>query len=198
MIDPKHRIIFVRNPKTASQSIQRGLWGNPRNRPDYIVNLDHLPPIENSIRYPDYWQSCIKFTCVRHPIDRIISMYYHLNRYRPKINLGTFEDWARNDFPYTNEIWIKEHQSGYNIIDQIQYVEDVDFIIRFECIDKDFRCFCETIGIESKTLGVCNTSNRDRNGFPEISNSNFEKFLNQRFRLELERFDYPEFPGCSG
>jgi hypothetical protein len=196
LIDTKLELIFVRNPKTATQAIQNSLFGWTNKRPKHIINLNHLSVDAIAKKYPEQWKRFYKFTCIRHPVDRIISMFHYLKKYKPRVVTLSFEDWVKADFPHWEAIWSNEYEAGCNIIHQTSYTSGVDFIVRYESLTTDLKILCEQTGLEIPELKIVNSSNRDRNTIPEISNSEVMDILNEKFRMEYQLFGYAEFePG---
>ena len=165
--DPK--FIFVHIPRTGGTSTRRALkeycephydnkalekWHFKLSQYNEILNLDLT--------------SYFKWTRVRNPWDRLVSIYSrrkrdkHFAKKFPECsNLAkekSFEEWlkviiSRNKEPVEMYEGIYRH-----IFNQRQYIENenLDFVSRFENINEDFDYFCKQIGIPNIELPKIN------------------------------------------
>ena len=132
MINHKRKYIFIRIPKTASQSVQKTL-----NKKD---KQTHIRLCQIKKEYHKYF----KFTFVRNPLDRIVSAFFflrndglnkqdkiwanqHINKYS---DFNTFvRSWINK-----NNIWSHHHfRPQYFYITNNKYsLPPIDFIGYFE------------------------------------------------------------------
>ncbi len=149
--------IFVHIPKTGGISISRALFGN--------LAGGHAPIRHYQIVFDQAeFDSCFKFTFVRNPWDRLYSAYRFLSR-----GGMTTEDSE----------WAKRHLAAFDSFDsfvhegltmpsvvlyphfrpQVEFIRipgrtrfPVDFVGRFERIDRDFAVVRERLGVRAPLL----------------------------------------------
>ena len=154
MISHKHKCIFVHIPKTAGMSVENSfikalglrlfagqchsllLTYNKDQKygPQTLAHLSAEEYINYNYVTEKQFKDYFKFTFIRNPYDRILSIYrhYHYHRYI------SFDTFLKYEFP------ILKKDRYYFIRPQYEYVFDkynkkqVDFIGRFESLEKDF------------------------------------------------------------
>jgi hypothetical protein len=139
------------------------------------------------------WDAAYKFTLVRNPWDKAVSLY----EYRKKKNrtgiasrgIG-FSDWVRvtygedKDFSYYDARafqpqveWLKDNEGKISI----------DFIGKFESINKDFDQIRSVIGVE-QSLPHLNASKRT--GYRTYYDDETRDIVARWFREDIETFGY--------
>jgi len=118
------KIIFIHPPRCSGTSIEASFnWHNEREK--------HLKA--SAIRQKlekDKWESSFKFSIVRNPFDRVISMY-HAPYYR-RIKKGFLFETLES---FIVDIKIPPNEYGIECCDYID--EKIDFIIKFETREDD-------------------------------------------------------------
>lgn len=91
------------------------------------------------------WDEYYKFSFVRNPWDRLVSMFFFRRDYR-KMYPSNFPfeeflfDWVEKNCNWQQYCWFEDR------------MEEFDFIGRFENLEADFRHICEVIGAEGLEL----------------------------------------------
>src|SRR5438132_1423721 len=198
MISFRKQFLFVHIPKTAGNSIQTILRDYSE---DEIVALrGEQDGIERfGLRNPNYkirkhstlaeyraalgeeqFRNLYKFTCVRNPWDRMVSYYFTPSR--------DAKDWARKEFR-------KMILKALSVADYLRLDEgeedpfrNVDYIMRFENLAKDFRTVCGTLNISPATLPRYNRSTREH--YSKYYDDELREFVRMRFAAEIEHFGY--------
>ncbi|SMO55738.1 Sulfotransferase family protein [Alcanivorax sp. DSM 26295] len=148
----KKKVIFIHIPKSAGTAVRVAL-GEPE------AGRHHLPWWVYQQASPRRFEEYYKFAFVRHPLTRALSAYSYLKRggnqlgdlstsdYLNKYN--NFEDFLEGELLKGAMIYhpIFRPQSWYlcNYKGEIQ----VDFVGKFESIDKDFQHVANQIGLKS-------------------------------------------------
>lgn len=174
MISDKHWCLFVHVLKTGGQSVELFFlrhynldWDNraplllayndDRTRgPERLAHLyasEYVPlGYIDAERFRDYY----KFAFVRNPWSRLVSEY----RYRSYGSHYSFKEFVKEDLPAADD-----YTDAYrHIVPQSDYVLDkagkslVDFVGRFETLQKDFERVCEQLGFDDKELPRRNVS----------------------------------------
>lgn len=163
-ISHRHRFIFFANPKTGSSSVRQMLDPytdvfSVKNR--FAVTPEnpfypHMRPIEARDFFRRFgwdFDRYRKFTFVRNPWARLVSLYEHIRRVEPGIE--PFSQWLDSIRPHgqggggeDGQRWRK-----YGTYSLKHFVEDetgrslVDRVIRLENIDRDLLPYLRSIGI---------------------------------------------------
>lgn len=203
MISFKHRFLFVHIPKTGGNSIQNILRDYSE---DHIVCLaPHHDGVErfevknDQFRLDkhstlgdyrrelgeDAFVRLYKFCGVRNPWERAISFYFSPHRGLTEWNREAFVQLISREMrPITSYLTLDGTSR--------RPFENVDFIMRFEHLNEDFRQVCERIGLPPQDLPVRNKSTRDY--FTRYYDSGLARWIHHRFAEEIEYFGY-QFPG---
>lgn len=148
-----YRCIFVHVPKTAGVSVSRELFGNLSGGHTSIATYEIVFSRRD-------FESYFKFAFVRNPWDRLYSAYRFLQ------SGGMSEGdrrWADQNLAGISNFteFVTDHLRRKNIISSIHFIPQyrflcrpgmkevrVDFLGRYECLDRDFRTVKERIGFD--------------------------------------------------
>ena len=180
-INHKKRFVFIHIPKTAGNSIKQALGL------DRSVTLHKRP---TKLCSKNIWEKYFTFTFVRHPIDRLISSYsYHAQEtYNGNLNkkIKNLENLSLNE--YFNRM---NRVSHILITPQINHIThkysntDIDYIGKFENINKDFEYISSHLDINNKLPYLNKTEHKHIN----ISNNNLERIV-KFYEADFVTFDY--------
>lgn len=201
MISLKYNFLFVHIPKTAGNSIQNILRTYSEDR---VVCLNPLQDgverfgviserfrTQKHSKLKDYrtalgndlFTKLFKFTTVRNPWDRMISNYFSPHR-------GDVF-WSRDHFK--NLIFEVEPITSYLILDpyDVQTLSSfryIDYFIRYENLNEDFKKACDLIGIPWEPLPTRNKSKRQ--SYEQYYDDELIELVQNRFFNEIEYFNY--------
>ena len=148
MISHKHKCIFIHIPRTAGTSIEEWIEGLDWWR--IKKETKHLLASQAKEIYSEYWEDYFKFSFVRNPWDRMVSMLKYSSFYGVYVNpQKKHVDCSKYLEKYGTPITVeydhrfydtknlnkKQHKPNCvygNILD-----EDLDFIGKFEDLKKD-------------------------------------------------------------
>jgi Sulfotransferase family len=198
MISLQKRFLFVHIPKTAGNSIQSALRDYSedelvvlRKEQDGIERFGLRNPMFNIKKHStlaeyrdalgdQQFRQLYKFTCVRNPWDRMVS-YYFTPTQNPEI-------WNRKKF---RGIISK----AVSVADYLRLnrgekdpFENVEYIMRFENLDDDFRAVCASLRIPASSLPHYNRSNSEH--YSKYYDVELRELVRERFAAEIERFGY--------
>jgi hypothetical protein len=198
MISFQKRFLFVHIHKTAGNSIQSILR---RYSEDEIVSArPHQDGIERfGVRNPNYqikkhstlaeyraalgeaqFRSLYKFTCVRNPWDRMISLYFSPSRKRGEWDRKEFKKLVSNTISATDYLRLEKNDADP--------FSNVDRVMRFETLPADFRSVCAELSIPWTALPLYNRSSRDH--YAKYYDNELRELVRRRFASEIERFSY--------
>ncbi len=189
MICKKRKFIFIDITKTAGSSIRKALSGSPRPKRHHSIRNIFESHKFCSTLTKDQIENYYKFTIVRNPYDRIVSFWRYMRVIKNKLHNISFEDFllkiedgefSRRELCYTPMInWVIDNN------DKIA----VDFIGRFESLDKDFRKICEKINVKYRPLEkIC--SSGDREPCWAYYNERTKNIVDNMYKKDFEIFNY--------
>lgn len=144
---------------------------------------------------PHIYKKLFKFATIRNPYDLLISSYFSRNRGRTT--------WDRNEFKKliqgvsTMREYIVEdsflskidRKLGLNLSPKFKPLDgDIDFIIRFEHLNDDFKKVCEAIDIPFSPLPHRNKSTRKH--YTEYYDQELIDMVSERFHEEISLNNY--------
>jgi len=168
MIRPEYKAIFFHAPKTAGTSIEEAFGIENIDPPDgkHANVLEIKNHLFLNIKKPWIYEDYFKFTFTRNPFGLIFSFY---NYHRRTTNLFKLRNGEFDTFEKFI-LEIGEHGVSENIIcngkslragincfsrikqKQFSYIDDemeIDFIGRFESLEKDFKLISRVVGLDS-------------------------------------------------
>jgi len=211
MINRKYKCIFIEVPKTGSTSI-RSLVGSPKyphlDIKETIYNIKHFLPFYN-LRYYKYVNyiyknilptktrnsigeniidEYFKFGIVRNPWSRTVSLYNRKEgiQMRNKMSFEEFVNWIN----YSSDTCIYPSRK----LNQLDWFKDsngklfVDFIGKFESLNKDWEHISEILGILDKLPHK--NKNTSRKHYSEYYNSKTKEIIRKKFLTDIEYFEY--------
>ena len=146
--------------------------------------------------YDDFY----KFTIIRHPIDKLLSILRFRNRRKPlwpskKYSQGSFisahKDKIISIINPTDEFLRFDNSSELFLTPYFYENEEiiVDDIFRYENLKEDWKTICSRINISYEELPHLNKSH-DNKHFTEILDMETIKFFEDFFSEEIERLGY--------
>lgn len=175
MLCHKYKCIYIHIPKTAGKSIQhvftRQLGLRSKDGSELLVGMNDDPalgpPVLSHLKASEYvrhgylsqeqFDSYFKFSFVRNPWDRIVSEY----KFRGYPRKTDFKTYLLNHLPEPG--WTDRY---IHTIPQYEFLYDasgnllVDYLGKFERLEKDFDEICHKIGISRIALPHLNISSR--------------------------------------
>ena len=186
IIDDKNKFVFICVPKTGSTSIRRRL-GNFKDPPPEIYHMSIKDVLEQYPHVKDYF----KFAFVRNPYDRIFSTYINLKydgHYWATDLKGkkTFREFVLDfkNSEYSKYIHLQPQSSCVKIDGNLA----VDFLGKFQNLQKDFRKVEEILNLEPKPLIKIRVSSKDKE--PKIIDQQIKDIIYDIYREDFESFGY--------
>jgi len=192
--------IFIHIPKSAGVSLNRELFGN-------LGGAHRTVRIYKRVFGPSTFKKYFKFTFVRNPYSRLLSAYRFLKRggFCEKDRLWAEQNLAQFDsFRDFVHGWLTEESAmKYNhFMPQFVFVCDrsfepeVDFIGRFETIDKDFKMVCKKLNISRSLKKYNRGPEKEAHWSTYYTEKELEKVY-EVYRKDFELFDYSEMPAVN-
>ncbi len=156
--------VFVHVPKTGGQSISAvlppGHVAAPRGLP-----RRHPTALDWRVFAREQYADAFSFAIVRNPWERLHSFYHYGRRKLVALDgwfdsFETFVGWVVGGSPSPSPEWNRAQmtQSVYLLDGSGELI--VDFVGRFESIERDWREVCRRIGVDERVLPRRNASGR--------------------------------------
>lgn len=204
--------VFIHVPKTGGVSIDRFL----KNECSLTGFTGHYPASYIKETNPEIFESSFKFSFVRNPWDRLVSAFHfmsqggyskidkviyqnHIAQYEGDFNRFVLELPNKSNFVYPNEPLTEFYADGLpydtsHFLAQTFWLCDsnnnilVDFVGRFEDLDRDFDKVCAHIGLRSAQLELSNKSNHDH--YRNYYTSETAAIVASLYQSDIENFGY--------
>jgi len=138
MISDKYKFIFLHHGKCGGVSVKESLKKRVEDcrmtAPHPKLKEMEAEIIEKGFNPSDY----LKFTIVRNPWDRCVSLYYHL--ITGGFTTKTFEEIFYDD---------GQHKSVKNLGFKL---EEMDFVLKLENLQSDYDSLCDRLGLPRSEL----------------------------------------------
>ncbi len=194
-----HKTIFIHIPKTAGCSLSEcldipssgivSLRGEIQesDKRKYHVKGDwwhHLPVVKVKDILPrDVFEQYFKFTFVRNPWDRVVSLFFFTRRL-------PLSETCSLDF----ETWVKYYCQRENVYSQSDLITDgagnflVEFIGRYENLNHDWMRVSQRLSLPSKRLPHYNQTKRMH--YSNYYDEHTKQLVGERFQEDIDRFGY--------
>lgn len=196
MISHKYKLIFIHIPRTAGTSIEKALCGKDWLR--IHSPSKHLTAHSAKKIYAEYWNEYFKFSFVRNPWDRMVSLlkygwFYGVSLdtkkiLRPEKYFNKFKK-IEYDTRYFNYSQFNDYKNIEDAIYQNIYGEEMDFIGRFESLEEDFKTICEINNIKNLALLHIEKS-PNRKEYREYYDNNVKQLIEQKYKKDIDKFNY--------
>lgn len=197
MINHEYKCIFIHIPRCAGTSMEVSIHGDSYKMENF--RYKHLTSSYAKILYKDYWDDYFKFSFVRNPWDRMVSMSKFPSFYGCKINdkgLLNIQNYLKK-FPVIEIDERTDCKKKYNkkIIKNSVYknilIEDIDFIGRFENLKDDWSFVCDKLNGVPPDLGMHQpTKLRAKKHYSKYYNQATLKLVEKIYQKDIEYFDY--------
>jgi hypothetical protein len=193
----RHKFLFVHIPKTAGNSLQNILRNYSE---DEIVCLaPHQDGVERfEVRNANYnfhkhstlaeyqrelepsvFQSLFKFACVRNPWDRLISFYFSPHRGETQWDRARFLELLRITPGISHYLRLPDREASFR---------NIDFFLKFETLNEDFRSLCSHLRIPPQDLPTRNSSRHEH--YSKYYDSELREIVARQYADEIGFFGY--------
>lgn len=196
IISHEYKFVFIATPKTGTTSIHKALQEFVSDGAGIVLDKTkdgkHQTALDIRAQMgTGLWEEYFSFGFVRNPFDWILSWYNF--RSRPELgdpNHPNHDRWTGNmsfeDF-VINDI-VRGRSPGDYLTDENGEVM-VDFVGRYEQLDRDFDEICRRIGLPKISLPSLNISKKRMNPDKLFTPAAWAA-AEERFRHDLELFGY--------
>lgn len=176
MISHQHQCVFIHINKNAGCSIERAFQWKLR---DHTRPTDIIKEIGE-----EKWHRYFKFAVVRNPWDRLVSMYSAQKREK-RTGTASFKEWIECSWKCNYGGNSKQDQFHQMTTDNKEIC--MDFLLRFESLQEDFKYVCDKIGVDL-TLPHINKS--DHQHYSNYYDEETIEFVRKWHKRDIEEFGY--------
>jgi len=222
IISHTHKYIFIKSLKTAGTSIEAALsqccgendmvtplgdyWFNRDERGEWIhssMNAEgfsqHDPAAEVKRKVPpEIWNDYFKFSIIRNPWDRVVSLFAWEARNRPAPKAAR-RFYHRLGLPFdefgeTKKLFRTFVQGDWTTNDRFYLIDGelcVDFVIRYERLAEDFAELCARVGLPRIPLPHLKAGlRRAERGYTDYYDETSKAIVSERHRQDIRLFGY--------
>ncbi|MFT6906957.1 MAG: hypothetical protein ACJAS1_003630 [Oleiphilaceae bacterium] len=217
LVSHRKKFIFIKTAKTAGTSVEvffekycfpEGEWVLSHRREEYVNSdtgivgfrgngkgdekfYNHMPARKLYDELgDDIWEQYFKFSTIRNPFDKMVSAYFHFEKYQNRdkylsdnlTDVKRFQDWVKG---------------GGKILDKDIYMINgkvaVDHFIRYEHLKDDIEEVCKKLNLDYDLDDLPNlkAEHRDRSlPYRSFYDSETEKLVRELYDFEIEYFGY--------
>lgn len=208
MVSNQYKCIFIEIPKTGSSSI-RAIIGNPEKPHLDIMqtkmeiesvlqlnaiynanNQQQWNPKEIKDRAEQIFHDYFKFSFVRNPWDRTVSLYERREgqQMADKMSFEEFVGWIN----YSSDTCLHptRHRNQLDWLTDLEGNEAMDFIGRFENLEQDWAEICARLGIGNKPLPHANKNPGKQKHYTEYYTDKTRALIGEKFKTDIDYFGY--------
>ena len=159
IVDSDKRYIFIHIFKTAGNSVRQAMGVDPEETKEFMGGHVDSWAVRHGLGKHDRgddWDNFFKFTFVRNPFDWLVSVYHHMKTWGEGWRQAPVKEQNMSFEQFLNyivfDLMSKEQDPTINKYQlQKDFVTDhdgavmVDFIGRFEHLDRDVKVICRKL-----------------------------------------------------
>lgn len=198
-INQKHNLLFIHIPKNAGTTIENifSMYNNPSSLwsgSELVLNEGNFAPQHLNYTlltkvYPEVnFDSMIKFTFVRNPYNRVISVFnWNLKYgwYTPKFD----KKFTNKEFNNFLKEFVSKQDSSHKLPQSFYFDCEYDFVGRVENFKEDFTNFLTKYNIPIKYKGQHDNKTNSNQILNKLSLENID-LINKLYEEDFKRFNY--------
>ncbi len=159
-----------------------------------VVNAGHIRAAGLCERMGDEWHKYFKFAIARNPWDRLVSSYHYFVQDEEKRYTELGEKIAQCGGFRGFCVALHELDLDPHFDPQVSYMIDyngkmlLDWVGRFEFLERDLRAFCAKFGIPLQTVPHYRRSSRS--DYRSYYDEETQAIVAERYRSDIAAFNY--------
>jgi hypothetical protein len=192
MISHTQKCIFIHIPKCAGSSMALWMKNKMKSKPNKSIGLFTHSRLEDFEGRIDNIDDYFKFTFVRNPWARVVSMHSYLKKRRDN---GSKPGWYVNDdfnLFVGEQMWNEKNnrrsQLPFSLCSYVADIKNFDFIGKTENLIDDLNSMCKCIGI---SMGHFPNKNKSvYKHYTEFYDEATQKIIADKYAKDIEIFEY--------
>ena len=185
MIDHQRKLLFVHIARTGGTSVESALVGNDWWRID--PKTKHLSARQMRAFYgEDIWNKYKKFSIVRNPWDRVISMWA-TGWWSPELNMAGIENHSGLK-QFIERLSPHEHEEYGSLLFVDIINEELDYILRYETLNSDLNQMLDELGLGQVVLP--RLESRKREPYTFYYNDDTKALVQKIFSQDILKYGY--------
>ena len=176
---------------------ENGAWIHKPHNPGNFQQHDKALAIRNKLS-SEIWDSYYKFSITRNPWDRVVSFFFWANRrdstLMPRKRFYHYLGAPFDELSDIRKRFAEYVKGDWNNNDSFYIIDNelcVDFVIRYENMEKDFKNICKVIGVPEMDLPRLKAGMRQRNHhYSEYYDDETRQIVADRNQNDIRRFGY--------
>jgi hypothetical protein len=198
MISHRYKCIFIHIPRTGGSSIERALCG--RDWWEVEQNTKHIIASQAKRLYEDYWDDYFKFAVIRNPWSRMVSCLKYPGYFAGELQGNhTFKEFLQGYMktfgaPVTVEHdrrfhdHVKSQRAVRNSVYLNMLDEDLDYIVRFEQLEKGFQHIKGLLGTKDLSLPRLEVSSHRR--YQDYYDAETRQIVRNLYQQDIHCYGY--------
>jgi hypothetical protein len=216
MISKEYGIIHVHIPRTAGHFVL-DLFNIPNN-------VKHISAQKIKDKHPIEWERYFKFTIVRNPWDRYLSIWYgilsnchNVDKYKDFITSDEFFNYWKNNcknlrdkisYSYNDDLFLFFKEEFNNFVDFTKEIhggifksmydwlainnslEHIDYVGKFENLDKVFIHLKSKFNLSNQYLPFNNSKSNKIDNYRLYYNTESIDIIAKKYKRDIKKFRY--------
>lgn len=197
MVSHRYKFVFVHIIKTGGTSIEQSLKSRvPRRGRSKMLKKTHIFSRNyKKIVGKKKWNKYFTFSFVRNPWDKMVSSYFYAKQIKKNPYKDSFEQFIQkfNNCPVDRYEIYNDIPIKFNPV-QLPWILDdngqimVDFVGRFEEMQKGFNIVCKRIGVKKRRLPRKNSTKHMH--YSHYYNQETKNIVAKKFEKDIDFFSY--------
>lgn len=197
--------IFVHIPKNGGTSVSWQMRTTSCSRDGFHMWEGHFTAPLRKLRLTQmlgyrescpFWNKCFKFTFIRNPWSRLVSVYHFVHKLIPE-QIESFDQWVHEGLPITDHARDRlfHMEDKRTFLDQEAWFCDfegneiVDFVGRLEQLQQDWQTVCKRLHFAPNIMKQ-HANRGAHDPWKDYYTPETKKIVADRFGAFIERYKY--------
>ena len=198
LYDKEKKLLFIHIPKNGGNSVERAIG---MERMAELAKHSQITDVEPIIKIDQYY----KFAVIRNPWDRVVSMYYFLNKHGATRNMS-FKSWLLANNTTAQSVRVMAglpnpdkkihgyYDAPLQTKTQLSWLKTldgniaIDFVCRLEHLNDDMAELCKIKNLNSQQIQFLNKTEHPK--YNNVHDQETIDFVGQHYREDIDFFGF--------